>query len=301
MRKSPKHILFLFIDGLGIGANNPDINPLAHSWPSLESLNGGEAWTNQSKNLKAIDANLSLDGLPQSGTGQASLFTGTNCAKLAGRHFGPYPHSKTKNTIASKNIFQRLIDLGAGTDELAFANAYPDRFFSFVEKTNRWTVTTLACQSAGVRLRRKKDVLNGTALTSDLTGKGWANIGHELPYLSPKEAGRRLMNLAQEHRFTLFEYYHSDKAGHSLDMDRAIHIMGQIDEFIGGILKEMDLDEDLLVITSDHGNIEDMSIKTHTRNPVPLVVFPAIEHTGLVVESIVDVVDLVQYVLASPS
>lgn len=27
------------------------------------------------------------------------------------------------------------------------------------------------------------------------------------------------------------------------------------------------------MITSDHGNIEDLSVKTHTRHPVPLVVY----------------------------
>ncbi len=27
-----------------------------------------------------------------------------------------------------------------------------------------------------------------------------------------------------------------------------------------------------IVITSDHGNLEDLSVRTHTRNPVPLAV-----------------------------
>ncbi len=271
MSKSPKHILFVFLDGLGLGANNPEINPLAHSWPALESLNNGNPWTIESNSLLGIDANLDMDGLPQSGTGQASLFTGINCAHLAGRHFGPYPHSKTKSVIAEKNIFQQLIEKDIDKSELAFANAYPDRFFSFVEKTGRWTVTTLCCKSSGIKLRTKKDVLEGQAVTADLTGKGWLRAGHDLPHITAKEAGRRVAHIAKQNRFTLFEYYLTDKAGHGLDMDRAMRCVEDVDHLFAGISESLDFEESLLLVTSDHGNLEDISVKTHTRNFVPLV------------------------------
>ena len=300
MPKSPKRILFLFVDGLGIGKNDADVNPLARTWSHLESVNHGEAWTEQSDKILKIDANLSFEGLPQSGTGQATLFTGENCSELAGKHFGPYPHSKTKSAIAEKNIFQRLLERGFKKDELSFLNAYPDRFFSFVEKTGRWTVTTLACKSSGIKLREKDDVLSANAITADLTGQGWSRIGHDLPFISPKEAGRRLMKLAQAHSFSLFEYYLTDKAGHSLDMERANSTISHLDKLVSGVLDQINPDEDLLVITSDHGNIEDMSTKTHTRNPVPLILYPPMDTDDLEVESLVDVVHLILHVLTPP-
>jgi bisphosphoglycerate-independent phosphoglycerate mutase (AlkP superfamily) len=43
-------------------------------------------------------------------------------------------------------------------------------------------------------------------------------------------------------------------------------------------------------MTSDHGNIENMTERTHTRNPVPLIVFgPREEFIRQRVESLVDV------------
>jgi 2,3-bisphosphoglycerate-independent phosphoglycerate mutase len=42
--------------------------------------------------------------------------------------------------------------------------------------------------------------------------------------------------------------------------------------FLKGILESFDYEKDILLMISDHGNIEDLSVKTHTMNPVPLIV-----------------------------
>jgi bisphosphoglycerate-independent phosphoglycerate mutase (AlkP superfamily) len=44
---------------------------------------------------------------------------------------------------------------------------------------------------------------------------------------------------------------------------------------LGGILDSLDTVETLLLVTSDHGNIEDLTTKTHTRHPVPLILYGA--------------------------
>ena len=62
--------------------------------------------------FRAIDARLGVEGLPQSGTGQAALFTGVNAPRLAGRHYGPYPHSKTRPALTADNVFSRILRLG---------------------------------------------------------------------------------------------------------------------------------------------------------------------------------------------
>jgi phosphopentomutase len=50
-------------------------------------------------------------------------------------------------------------------------------------------------------------------------------------------------------------------------------VLEKFDGFLVGILEGIDSGNTLLIITSDHGNLEDISIKTHTRNPVPLILY----------------------------
>jgi len=68
-----------------------------------------------------------VEGLPQSGTGQATLFTGVNCAERVGRHFGPYPHSTTHEILRDHNLFRRVEDastpVNGQTHAATFANA----------------------------------------------------------------------------------------------------------------------------------------------------------------------------------
>lgn len=291
---SPAHVTFVFLDGVGLGPAGLD-NPFASlALPQFERLAGGQRWTTHASPVtepahlfRPIDATLGMDGLPQSGTGQATLFTGIDCAARAGRHFGPYPHSTSKPVIAEHNLFVRLQEAGRRG---AFANAYPDRFFRFAEQRNRWTVTTLCCVEAGVPLRREADLRAGDALAADLTAAAWPeHLGIDVPLISEAEAGRRLAHLGLQADLTLFEYYLTDKAGHSRDPDRAAAVLHALDAFFGGLLGTLDPARDLLVVTSDHGNLEDLGTKTHTRNPVPLVAVGVGAGTLAGVASLVDV------------
>ncbi len=275
-------ILFVFLDGVGLGADDPARNPLAtSSLPAFERLAGGQPWTQTARLIdrpnhvfRPIDATLDVEGLPQSGTGQATLLTGVNGARIAGRHYGPFPHSKTRPVLASENIFHQIQALDLPFDEPAvFANAYPDRFFSYVEKTDRWTVTTRCCLEAGLRIRTHQDVLDGNALTADLTAEGWPQADPALSPISEEEAGRRLVQIGSAHAFTLFEYFLSDKAGHSQSTERATAVLHALDRLFAWLLSTLDPSTSLLIVTSDHGNLEDLSTKSHTRNPVPLIAY----------------------------
>ena len=44
-------------------------------------------------------------------------------------------------------------------------------------------------------------------------------------------------------------------------------IYNNLDEFLITIISELNRKELSLIICSDHGNFEDLSVKTHTRNP----------------------------------
>lgn len=273
------NVLFLFIDGVGLGPAT-SANPLAADFPAFTHLAGDQHWIEDATTVdgtthvfRPIDATLGVDGLPQSGTGQATLFTGVNCLALVGRHFGPFPHSATHETLAAENVFakaKRHADLPAP----AFLNAYPPRFFEIARKRSRWTVTTRCCMEADIPVRGLSDLRAGRALTADLTGQRWAPLGHDIPVLTECEAGIRFVTLAQDYSLTVFEYFLTDKAGHGrLDDESPADILRALDRFLQGVLETLDPERDLLVITSDHGNVEDGSCTTHTRNPVPLVAY----------------------------
>ncbi|HLA63356.1 MAG TPA: hypothetical protein VK610_02940 [Rhodothermales bacterium] len=275
--------VLVFLDGVGLGAADPAVNPLTAPRPAFARLAGGHAWTADAPTLalpthvfRPVDATFGVDGLPQSGTGQAALFGGFDAPTLAGRHFGPYPPSKVRPTLAETNMFSRLLRAGTPVEELAFANAFPERYFRYVEALEakgkqRRTATTFCCAAAGVRLRTRDDFERGDAIAADLAGASWPEARALTP-TTPAESGRCLARITAQHRLTLFEFWLTDKAGHSRDRPRADEVLDALDFFLKGLLDAMG-DDTLLVISSDHGNLEDLSTKTHTRNPVPLIAY----------------------------
>lgn len=293
------HILFLFVDGIGLGEDDPASNPFARiPLPSFERLAGGQRWAGEVAVLtrpdhvfRPIDATLGLEGLPQSGTGQASLFTGVNCARIAGRHYGPYPHSKTRPVLAQNNIFRQIETLRSDVEHpAAFANAFPEQFFAYAKRTDRWTVTTRCCLDSSVRIRTEQDLRDGLAVPADLVGSKWpGGVASGIMPGSEREAARRLLHIASTHTLTLFEYYLTDKAGHKQSVTAAIHVLESLDALLGVLLEEMHTSETLLVLTSDHGNLEDLSTKTHTVNPVPFAAYGAGAGTLGTVRGIEDV------------
>ena len=274
-----RSILFVFLDGVGLGPAVPDRNPFATAMPlaGFEAISGTDNWTADSFAAveqgtlirRGIDACLGMDGLPQSGTGQATLFTGHNCAAVAGRHYGPYPHSATRETIREYNIFAQAMQ---DDHRVAFANAYPPIFFEYAGRTDRWPVTTRCCLDAGVPIRRSSDIAKRQAIPADLTGRLLVRRDPNVIPFDEFHAAEILAEIAGQHEVSLFEYFLTDKAGHAMDHARATDVIGSLDRFFGGLARSLDGNESTVVITSDHGNLEDLSTKSHTRNPVPLVV-----------------------------
>jgi hypothetical protein len=277
-QNSNLHVVLLFLDGVGIGKKDADINPFFRArMPTLTTLCGGEQLhtpfkkksTNQSE-IIAINATLGVSGLPQSGTGQTAIFTGVNGAKKFGRHFGPYPPSVLRPVIAEKNIFHQLAALGKS---VSFANAFPQRFFDYTESgTRRLTVTTLSCQLAGIPLLTAHELQRNEAISADFIRTQWPELGHpEIFPITSREAGKHFASIVSKHDFTLFEYWLSDHAGHSQKIAFAVEVLERLDEFLAGFFASFDPSNTLLMIVSDHGNIEDLSTKSHTRNRVPCI------------------------------
>src|SRR5258706_15998521 len=113
-------VLFMFLDGVGLGVDDPIINPLARAhMPHLHRLLGGQKmlaasapYNGPRASLRAIDANLGVSGLPQSATGQAVLFTGINIPAAPGYHYGPKPHPETGALLPGGGHFAGLSRAG---------------------------------------------------------------------------------------------------------------------------------------------------------------------------------------------
>jgi bisphosphoglycerate-independent phosphoglycerate mutase (AlkP superfamily) len=52
-------------------------------------------------------------------------------------------------------------------------------------------------------------------------------------------------------------------------MNAAVQLLMTLDQVLGGLLEGWDDQQSLILITSDHGNMEDLSTRRHTYNPVP--------------------------------
>ncbi|MFZ0062393.1 MAG: PglZ domain-containing protein, partial [Pyrinomonadaceae bacterium] len=84
-----------------------------------------------------------------------------------------------------------------------------------------------------------------------------------------------LASIVAENRFTLYEYFITDKLGHKQDYEAARSVLQQLAAFIRELLDRVDLRTTSVILTSDHGNIEDLSSRNHTLNDVPTIVWGA--------------------------
>jgi len=278
-QKPQSRVLLLFWDVVVYGKNDPESNPMIRArLPNLQALLGGviphlgfRCTTSDSATMIPLDANLRVQGLPQSGTGQVSLFTGVNAARLIGRHFGPHPPTTLHSLLESKNIFRQL---GERQLSRCFANAFPRQFFEYAQTgTKRLSASTLSCKFADLKLMDAENLGKNEAVSPDITRVRWAELGYpRLPVITPGKAGIHLWKIAQRHSFTLFEYWLTDYAGHARDMAHAVEILERFDGLLGGVLEHFDPKSCTLIITSDHGNIEDLTTKSHTRVPVPCII-----------------------------
>ena len=273
-------VLFIFIDGLGLGKGDPTTNPLCSAkLPTFESLLPESKLIRESANhvadlacLYALDATLDVPGLPQSATGQGVLITGKNIPAIINKHYGPKPNHDIARIIHQDNIFKYVSDHGK---RAALLNAYPESYFAAIESGRRlYSTIPMAVTSSGFRLNTTQDFKNGQAISADITGQGWRDhLGFsDTPILQPRQAGKRIAELAMSYDFSLFEFWLTDFIGHRQDMAEALRVLNILDQALGGLLDAAQLGDLLVVITSDHGNIEDLSTRRHTFNPVPLIV-----------------------------
>ncbi|MEP6635259.1 MAG: hypothetical protein ABJB97_00940 [Acidobacteriota bacterium] len=271
MTTDARSVLLFFIDGLGIGKrgrSNPfdslkDAEPLAVFEDEVADTLGGV--------LVPTDACLGIDGRPQSASGQTTILTGINVPARLGYHKQGFPNAAMREIIAEHSIFLQLSK--AGVSPITFANAYGQRFF---DERPRWvSATTAAVEAAGLRFRTLVDLRAGKAVYQDFTNQMLIDRGEEIEARTPEQAAKVLAAITGESKFTLYEYFITDKIGHLQDRSAAITVLRNLALLIRALIARVDLGRTSVILTSDHGNIEDLSSRNHTLNKVPTIVWGA--------------------------
>ncbi|HYP52536.1 MAG TPA: hypothetical protein VEQ42_03290 [Pyrinomonadaceae bacterium] len=289
-------VLLIFVDGLGVGTRGPH-NPLhllGEEAAPLAVFEGEEPRLPFGGLLARTDARLGVEGRPQSASGQTTILTGVNIPGRLGYHKQGFPYERMREVLREHSLFLKLKHLGGGPD--LFANAYHPQFFA---ERPRWVAAAaVAAEAAGLPFRTFEDLREGRAVYHDFTTRFLIERGADIPERTPEEAAAVLAALAAGHRFTLYEHFIADRAGHEQDERAALLILSELARFVRAVLSLVDLSRVTVLLTSDHGNVEDLSTRNHTLNPVPTLAWGrAREHFARRVRTLADITPAVVEIL----
>ncbi len=165
----------------------------------------------------------------------------------------------------------------------------------------RLSATTIANYVAGLPFFRIEDIAAGRSIYQDFTNISLLERGLEVPIFSPEEAADILADAVINYDFILYEYFQTDRAGHRQNMVNAEQEIIKLGRFVTRFLSKIDLAETNVILTSDHGNIEDLSTKSHTRNPAMTLIWgPANQKIADKLQSIIDITPTIIKLLQKP-
>jgi hypothetical protein len=288
-------VLCIFFDGIGIGLNNRAINPFAsipaRIFPASVQQDRSVIFDGV---VVPTDACLGIPGLPQSATGQTALFSGVNASRRLGMHLSGFATQSLIAILQQESVFVKVLQRGKTA---AFVNAYGREFFLLPSKIRSriTSVTTAATLTAGLPFLLAEDILSGRSLYHDFTNAALNKRGYDLPLFSPDFAGKQLALLSQEYDFCLYEYFLTDRTGHFGDLQLAVSEVEKIETFLTAVLEHTELRSTVVILCSDHGNMEDMSVNVHTMNPVPTIVWGNVPQE--LTESIRSLTDITPFIL----
>ncbi len=277
-------LLLFFVDGLGWN-ENPRNNPiLKGNYSHLKKLITGP----EEGRLLIADASLNCPGLPQSATGQTALFTGVNPIPRVGGHRSGFPGPTLIEIIKGYSLLKKIDAKGLKS---TFANAYTHKFTA---ENIRWaSVTTYMVLAAGQKFRNLEDLRRGRAVYQEFTNQDLRERGYEVPLYSPLQAADNLLNIAAVNDLTIFEFFQTDIAGHRNDGEFTYQVLKNLDQFLGQLIAVLPPDL-TLIISSDHGNVEDDTTSLHTLNPVPALVLGPSAPAFDGVQKITDITPIIQ-------
>jgi len=262
-------IILIFIDGVGIGIDDPAINPCCSSDIGIFHVNKDLP---KSGFKFPVDAQMGVPGLPQSATGHTTIYTGRNAPKLLGKHLTGFPNKDLRDLLQKYSLFIKLKDFG---NSCKFINAFRPIFFTTPEifSNLHMSATTEMNKYAGYDFSNFQDIKNEKALYHEFSNEENRNKGFDLPSFTADKAGEILVRESHKYDLILYEYFMTDFAGHAQNLDRSIEEIRKVEDLILAVLNNIDLDKTILIVASDHGNIEDVRTKSHTTNPAFLGVW----------------------------
>lgn len=242
--------------------------------------------------LLGLDCSLGVEGFPQSATGQASLFTGENAAALLGSHMNGFPDERLRELLAAKGLFRRLKESGY---KASFVNAYRPEFFEMLQEGlpgNYYSCSTLITYYGGLQFKDLDCLRRGKAVYMDITNELLFIQGYDVTMIDPETGADNLVKLSSGFHFCMFEYFLSDLVGHSASMADAQDEVIKLDRFIGRLYEKVNFEDTFIIISSDHGNMEDLTTKEHTLNQVPALLIGSREIRSSIVAGLKDITDL---------
>lgn len=284
-------MIFIFIDGLGIGEKDGNKNPVYGApAPNLMKLFDEVTYAK-------IDVTMDVKGLPQSATGQTAIFTGQNAAKAINRHLNGQPTVTLRKIINEGNLFRELISKGFRvTNANVYRDKYLENMITMKDRRLMPSVTTVMCMAENIPFRKVKDFDDGNGVYHDLTGNLIKESGYDINTITAEESAERLYKISRAYDFTLYEHFLTDIVGHKADIHLGNEHIKHVDKFLGRLLELID-EEDVVFITSDHGNIEDCSKKTHTMNLVPAWIIGKVEYCNKALDRMHSITDIMDGVL----
>ncbi|MCX6558322.1 MAG: hypothetical protein NTW95_12970 [Candidatus Aminicenantes bacterium] len=282
-----QRVIFIFIDGIGVGRGDAD-NPFYQAgslylpcWQGGMSLPDGTL-------LAAIDATLGIPGAPQSASSQTAMFCGVAAGEIGNRHVHGYPDRQLRAIIREKNLLSRLAGMGV---KARYLNAYPahDELFSakhvriepdgrlwfsaeFPERFKRMiSVTSCMLLASGQQPFGETDIRTRRSLYQDFSNRQLIARGLELPEYSPLQAATIVANAAKKCDFILYEYFQTDIYAHRRSFADCVALIRDLNDLLENLLSRLDKRRDTLILTSDHGNLEEFHVRGHSRNPVPFL------------------------------
>lgn len=249
-------IVWLALDGLG----HPDDAPEGSVWevalPTLRPLMDAGL---------ALDARLGMPGLPQSGTGQACWLTGRDAVRDMGEHFGPHPGPTLQRLLRAGALPGRIVRAGG---RAALANHYPPAYFAAQERRPRIGCFPFSFLAAGLSLNPP-----GVPHVPATLGLGYAHPWPPQVQLAEiTRLGEALARAAREQDLLVCDLWFGDHLGHRGRDPIPPEVLrgGQaylqrVDALVLGLLDA----GARVVLSSDHGNLEDLHVKSHTVARVP--------------------------------
>jgi len=196
------------------------------------------------------------------------MFTGVNCSAAMGKHCEGFPGPALRKIIEENNLFLQLKKRGK---TVSFADAYLVDSADELAARRFKSVTTVMALTTPEVVSTVDDLVADCALMQDLTRETIQDRYPDIPVIKPSLAAEHLFSIARSNDFTLYEFFQTDVSGHSMDYARACSVLRTYDYFLAPLVRLVESAGITLVVTADHGNIECLSERGHTRNPVPFI------------------------------